>query len=259
MREICLIGNSHVAALKLGLDQLLAEEDIPDCRFSVFGTRGTRLIHAGVIDGCLHPSTAEPLAPFDHRSGPHSHLRLDDYDDIYFTVGARPNRFPHFNPHFLLNYLERTTLQIQPLSRSLVTAIADHTIHGQWFSPLLQDILQQSSRPTIHFLGCPFWSTQDPRAVTVHALLGQSPDRLQMLHTLQQLISTSVQSLETARLRLPAPPSQVLDAYGCFTKQEYSKGSIRLTEGFTKTHGARDFRHMNASYGRQLIQSILTH
>jgi hypothetical protein len=257
MREICLVGNSHVAALKLGLDQILAEGDISECRFSVFGTRGTRLLRAQVQDGVLQPSRHDPEASFDHCSGPHAQLRLDDYDDIYFTVGTRPDRFPHFNPHFLLNYLEPTHLQLQLLSLPLATAIAHHTVHGQWFSPLLHEMIEQSRRPIVHFLGCPFWSTRDPRAIAIEAQLQASADPHAVLETLLETIRAAVQSLETERLRLPAPPASVLDARECFSRQEYSRGSVRLTEDFEKEHGVRDFRHMNADYGRQIMESIL--
>ena len=184
-------------------------------------------------------------------------LRLNDYDDIYFTAGTRPDRFPHFNPHFLLNYLDRTSQQLQPLSLPLATAIARHTIHGQWFSPLLHGMLEQSSRPTVHYLGCPFWSTGDPRAVAVDTQLRESPNQQLVLETLLETIRAAVQSLETERLRLPAPPESVLDAHGCFSRQGYSQGSVRLTEDFAKEHGVRDFRHMNADYGRQIIENIL--
>ena len=257
MREICLVGNSHVAALKLGLDQILAEGDISECRFSVFGTRGTRLIHAQVQGGVLQPSKKDSEACFDHRSGPHVQLRLDDYDDIYFTIGTRPDRFPHFNPYFLLNYLDSTCQQLQPLSLPLATAITHHTIHGQWFSPLLHGMLEQSSRPTVHYLGSPFLSTRAPRAVAIHAQLQENPENQPVLEDLLETIRTSVESLETERLRIPAPPPSVLDLHGCFSRQEYSQGSVRLTEDFDMEHGVRDFRHMNADYGRQIIENII--
>lgn len=259
MREICLIGNSHVAALKLGLDHRLAEESIHHCRFSIFGSRAQKLQRARVRDGRVMPHPRQPEKTFDHQSGPHEYLDLDAFDEIYMTVGTRPDQFPHFNPWFILNYAGEMDQNLRLISQETISAIVDHTLNGQWFSRLVRQILNQSQRPILYFLGCPFWSTKDPRCQNLLEQL-KHKDSTHLLHTLSRLqgeIAKVIQSRETERFRLPLPPKHLLDPTQTATLHRYCVDSVALSSDFDTKHKAQDYRHMNAEYGRAMIDWIV--
>ena len=254
MRRICVLGNSHVAALKMGLDLWLEEHPVPESSIDIFGFRRRNSGRLQVHQGCVQPDRGHPGAGFDFHTGP-AVLRLDAYDQVYVTVGTRPDSFPHFNPRFVLNFVHPEHA-IAPRSPAVVSRIVEHTVFEQWFSPLLQEMIRDSSRPVIHFLGCPFWSTRDPRARALRARLETDEEAREALDRLHQQVDTAVKNLETDRLRLPAPPSNTLDRYRAFTEHAFSAESKRMTADFEKGHGPRDFRHMNADYGRELVRSV---
>jgi hypothetical protein len=256
MRQICIVGNSHVAALKMGLDTWQAERPIEDSTIDIFGSRARKMLRAQVHEGTVLPYPGRPEADWDFHSGTRSTLCLDAYDEIYFTVGTRRTDFPHFNPRFVLNFID-SQRPWRPLSQTLVARIVQHTVFEQWFSPLLEEMIRQSSRPVIHFLGCPFWSTQDRRSRALKAQMEKDAGTRESLALLLEQIATAVTSLETDRLKLPAPPRSVLDTHGAFTEQAFCADSMRLSEEFDRSHGPRDFRHMNAAYGREIIRNIL--
>ena len=256
MKQICLVGNSHVAALKMGLDAWQAEHTLADCAIDIFGSRAKKMSRARVHQGEVQANGNDPGAEWDFRAGTRPRLHLDSYDEIYFTVGTRPTEYPHFNPRFILNFID-SERPLRPWSQAVVSRIVEHTVFEQWFSPLLRDMIQQSARPVIHFLGCPFWSTEDRRARALQSRIDALPQAHQALSRLQEQVEIAVQGLETARLKIPAPPAGVLNALGTFTDHAYCTESMRLTEDFERGHGPRDFRHMNAAYGREIIRNIL--
>ena len=44
---------------------------------------------------------------------------------------------------------------------------------------------------------------------------------------------------------------------GIFTRQEYGRGSVRLTKNFNVAHPENDYLHMNADYGVLVVRQIL--
>ncbi|WBU63538.1 hypothetical protein [Paracoccus aerodenitrificans] len=85
--RLCLIGNSHLAAMKLGWDKLVEENDplINGHSITCYGAPRDMLRHVEVRDGCLVPTSPKVRKQFTMLSGQE---RLDPNDyDVFLLVG----------------------------------------------------------------------------------------------------------------------------------------------------------------------------
>src|SRR4051812_34372426 len=79
--RLCIIGNSHLAAPKLGWDDVRRE--FPDTEVTFFGAAGQALNDVQLRDGIL---SAEQVRGRVHNTSGGSALHLDVYDCV-FLVG----------------------------------------------------------------------------------------------------------------------------------------------------------------------------
>ena len=78
--KICLIGNSHLAALKMGWPEIA--QDLPDVQPAFFGARGAMMARLRVRGDRLVAKTAALAEQMSFVSGGLTEIVPGDYDAI---------------------------------------------------------------------------------------------------------------------------------------------------------------------------------
>ncbi len=144
------------------------------------------------------------------------------------------------------------------MGRACIEAAARYWC-SDWFQDLTAAAVRAAPWVRFHFVGKPFLSKASPFGTRVHGELahddsGIIKDRLANLRT---KIDQAVWDLPSHFASIIRPPPHVLDATGCFTRDQYSRGAIRLTEDYNNPHPDTDYAHMNGQYGRDLVKYLL--
>jgi hypothetical protein len=84
--RICVIGNSHVNALKQGWEDIAAT--CPDHRLTFFASLGDRIGKLELVEGCLVPQDPALLKNIVFTSGGLDRIVLADYD-VYLVYGLQ--------------------------------------------------------------------------------------------------------------------------------------------------------------------------
>lgn len=97
MTRLCVIGNSHLAAYKLGWDELAAAGGMPDVRPVFFGAPRDGMRRVRLEDGVIHPARKDIAEHFQRMSGGLTEIRLADYDAVLLVgLGASIKRTMRF-------------------------------------------------------------------------------------------------------------------------------------------------------------------
>lgn len=78
--KICIIGNSHIAALKLGWDHVSKDYHGVDIRF--YGSGGQSLKNIRLEERLIVPISKEVESNFQITSGFNSTINIDEYDRV---------------------------------------------------------------------------------------------------------------------------------------------------------------------------------
>lgn len=245
MTKILVIGNSHVGAIKTGLDLLPP----PDCLdFDFIALPGTNYKLLNVIDGQFSvPERFEKFVcdTFSFQEPP----SLGDYD--FFLFCADRCRLS----------IDLYTDNREPpvLSESVIDAII-HNVKGH----LYQQIADCSRPAQLVLIGAPLLSENAYQDKYLQRIpIVRSEQDIRNLEKLESLIrkccDQSLQQAGTARFLLP--PRHVLTQHGFCTDDQYIRGGIRVDGRKREKGKSRDFetnmRHGNERYGVE-IAKILT-
>lgn len=224
--KICVLGNSHVASLKLGLAKLPAAQTNVSVDF--FASRANSLRALRLEKNRLLPMNVNLAKAISHTSGGKSDIALDEYDAfVVYGLG-----FP----------LPMVGTQLSSAVRRQVC----------------RDTMEQS----LSFRTClllrqgtdkPVYVGHDPQPSTRGAT--QEPSRHLPYDEVYAMMRVE---LSGADLQLTAQPRQTF-ADTWFTKPEFSTGSVRLDIGDEKSnelHGEADNKHMNGEFGRLWLESF---
>lgn len=248
MKRVCVLGNSHLAAVKLGLD-LARDQDLldgVDC--DSFGARSMAIADTRIEDGCLVPANEGVARSFAWTSGGLARIVLDSYDAIYLVAGRSPYSLLRYTPAGLL----------PPPGRALYRAVAQGWADG-WAARLGQAIAQ-ATRAAVIFVGEPEPALPAERVGGLRALLDASgrPDggKLGPLRAIQAAIAEAVAATPHRFAAIATPPAACLDALGVFTRPEFRRGAVRLTPGLGEVQPEADRIHMNGAYGLELLRHL---
>jgi hypothetical protein len=248
MTRICAIGNSHLAALKLGWDSIAHEFN--GVKLIFVGAGGDLVGDLKVEDGCLVPSTASLRQFMEDLSGGLSKIDPGSFDGflvcgLEFSVlkvmyvadkfraeaHAKDERHPVSDECFYLASVGclRTSLMVQTLTK-----------------------LRRITEKPIAVLPAPMCSDEDQRPIWQRAEANGDDAKL------AEIFASAAQHLATElNFRLFPQPSHTL-ASSLRTKRIYRQGSIRLSRGSNKIESAQgDYRHMNGEYGAAALREAL--
>ena len=249
--KICIMGNSHLAALKLAWQQLSAEYSSIELVF--FGARASAMAHLDVQNNCLvstHPETEHDM---QFTSGGQNAIDLSSFDAVWlYGLACDVNLFiPTLTTHQLESL---TDINRKFLSRACFTQLCrDRLQHGILYK--LTRLVRQISDLPVYVSPSPFPSRTcvDDPSEKWNALSANDGSVIQSSY--YDGIITALNDYNT--VFIPQPNDSIVDFL--FTAPQYAKDSIRLTEGLSTKHAHDDYVHMNQAYGVLFLQqAILT-
>lgn len=249
MRRVCFLGNSHLAAVKLGLDLARRQGLLGEVVIETFGARWRSLTDTRIEDGWLVPASEAVARSFAWTSGGQTRLRLDAYETIYLVAGR--------SPYSLLNYMPAGLLP--PPSGPMFRAVARGWTES-WAPAFGRQLARALGGGGVVFVGQPEPALDGRRQAWYRALLEEDgrphPARVGRLREVQAAIRAAVAATPHGFAALPPPPPACLDELGVYTRAEFLRGAVRLTEAMDEAQPETDRIHMNAAYGLALLRHL---
>lgn len=228
MIRVCVIGNSHVAALKLAWDNIAAE--FADFSFTFFASHGASTTGLIAKDGQLVPKSLALSRQLELTSGGLSAINPDDYD-VFLSYGGLLVASKHTNPS---DYSK---------------AVREKTILCAAENSVLAHHLQQLRKVTKK----PIFAAFAPLVVSTEAI--PKPAYLPLDKAIGLVKKNLFSGLDV--VYLAQPEETMLDQEA--TRSEFSVGSIRLDSLRRQgvQHPDTDIGHMNADYGAHWLRANL--
>ncbi len=249
MRRLCFLGNSHLAAVKLGLELARAEGALADVAADTFGSHRATLASCRIEDGALVPTEPGVARNFAWTSGGMEKVVLGAYDALYIVAGG--------SPFSVFRYLPAG--QLPPPSPAVYGAVAGSWC-GEWAPALGRAIAAAAPRLAVHFIGEPALSTAWYRYRRFRKLFGDAgppdPARLAQLRAIQEAVAQAVAAAPHGMASVVPFPPACLDELGVLTRDAFTRGAKRLVEGLEAAQPDGNDGHMNAAYGRELLRHL---
>lgn len=252
MTRLCVLGNSHIASIKLAWEADAAQH--PGLTLDFVGAEGTVMRETGLVDGKIAALTPKAQKAFSITAG-RSEIDLSAYAgfllhgaglQLSMLVGSqRAHRF------YGQKVKAENTLSYDYYLQACIDRFYNNTAAGY----LLRMLLAGSEAPIL-VLPTPFPATtvlEDSRApdhAMVRNIVGAGDQQLFL-----KLYRDLCRALSRGRVAvLPQPEDTIAD--GIMTEARFTKGSVSvLREG--REHGEDDHRHMNPDYGRVILEQAL--
>jgi len=246
--KICVMGNSHLAALKLAWDELVTDYNQVELVF--FGARANAMTHLKEENGCLVPTNDRTK------------------QDILFTSnGLELVDFTYFDAVLLYGLACDVRIFSSTLQNHKIDKNADSSrqfMTRDCFSKVCQDGAEHSLLFKM--------ATMVRRLTDLPLIVSSSPFPSRACvddasHNWDFLVNDDSEMIRQgyddgiqrafrvfqAKV-IPQPERTVTD--NIFTKTHYSNASVRLIEGFTFVHPENDHAHMNKDYGVEYLKDI---
>ncbi len=233
--KICVIGNSHVAVVKVAYDQMRAKGDTPDMKF--FADSGPGIERLVLHEGGLWPekNDTQLLTSITTTSGGLTHIDPAKYD-IFLVIG-------------LARSIENV---VELVKRPISESARNRALQDYW-----------DARAAVRMLEKLMWITDKPLYLGLTPLMAaeklndDGPDDYEKMVALSKELY-----LDDMNVTLISQPSATI-VNGQNTKLEYSRGSLRLGNGKRKAPGVHlhpdgEYRHMNAAYGALWLEHCLS-
>jgi len=246
MTRICVIGNSHIAALMLGWKQM--ECDYPSTRFTFFGAPGTQMRNLKISPGSLVPTTAE-LREHIMRTGSNAEIK-GDYD-IFLICGLQFNAVqiaPLYAEYRAEAFAKdsRTPISDECFVRSLQGCLG-----GTLAVKTITKLHQVTSAP-IALIPQPF----PGEMVNGSLLFGNVRDN-RSGESIAKLFDTACRRLaRDLDVQIVFQP-EFTKSGPLHTKAAYSAGSIKFGDLNTKLP-KHESMHMNVDYGVVMLREVLS-
>ncbi len=253
MKRICVIGDSHLASLKVAWVSGLAER-YPSVNLTFFGAGGNGIGRVVAREGRLVTTEPHVIHSFTITSEVDPpEVVLHHYDAI-FVHGLFPMSLAILD---LLRIEESSSRTRQHFSSALRNRVISHRLETGLAGHLIRQIRKVSQLP-VYF---------SPHACFCETLLGMvSRHECDAFHRMMGPLELSVlDSIEAELVRtishnqgfyLAQPRATLTEK--CFTRAEYLNGAVRMTSGFSEAQPDDDFTHMNPQYGSQLLEMLFS-
>jgi len=248
MKQICVIGDSHLAALKLAWNAI--EGEYPEIRLTFFGSPAKNLRDVRVENGALVPDSEKTLLHLQQTSGGEKEivperfdgflivaleLKIDRLIQIYRNYRAEE----HTNPKGVQQYISNACF-LQASKGSLQSSLAFE---------IAEKLRSLTDRP-ISFLPQSF-PTEDAAKRRTWKEMIECGDYALLAHTFLRAIS----ELRLAGEHILQQPEETRTAE-MFTKRDFGVGSVRLIKNDAQ-HPDDDYAHMNQAYGIVVLKNII--
>jgi hypothetical protein len=244
--KICIIGNSHLAALGNAW-RLQLKDAYPDLSVTFFGSAQDSLKHL-VVDG----NRLVPLIPLVGKNflittdGRFSIIDFSEFDQVVFVALG-------FNIFSIRRLLESFSVVEDGDKRVISTQCFVASIAGFIRESLLFDLLRKSVS-----------ITSLPMHVVLQPFPAKSVLKNRMADVLRNMVkpelivnlykdALSIACKEIGVVPVFQPKETITDNF--FTKEIFSKGSVTLLG--KKSHDKNDWAHMNTDYGIVVLEGLL--
>jgi hypothetical protein len=252
MMRLCIIGNSHIAALKNALD---GAETKPAASVETvfFGSHSNSLRQVRAADGKFVTDDAavrRALAMTTGRADPE--LAVADFDCFVLHALFNPNWMP-LHTLWLSQHCLATDAVV---SSGLVAAFVAENYRNSLLAHMLGVIRSMTDVPIVVSLQ-PYLSDairNDPVQGVPYVGMESLADYRgpTFADALAAVIKADAE--KQSYVFLPQPAETVVDRF--FTAHEYCAGSVRLSAAMDIEHPADDFAHMNRQYGALVMRDI---
>lgn len=247
MKRVAVIGNSHVAAVKQAMAEFGTSSGLKDFEVTVFGSYRETVRSARVQDGVLRSDQKNVQSNFEWTSGGQTEVEIASFDEIIFIVGLSHLSIEPFTAGSNIPFL----------SKAMLTEIWAQ-IKSSWHIQLAKDTAASCKTTRVTHLGIPYPSNISPvakRILSAAEVSGSDADR--RVRLIRDFMTDAGDKFSRDNFRLMGPPEDALEEHGLFTRHEFCKGSMKMTVNMDRPHSSADFRHMNASYGKLLLEKVL--
>lgn len=245
MKSICLIGNSHLAALKYGTKLL---EPSNSYSLDFFGAAGPAFRSASLIDGWLVPDSEMMRQRFRVTAAGRDRIEVGAYDAFVVVGFAGIDGIMRVCHEFATAQMalhKGKTL----VSSALFAAIAEGQIRQQ---PGIELAFQLREATT-----APIFVLRKPRPAIgvkfVKARLRRMSEEGDGKIILPVYRKVGARLASDGLIVIDQPVQTIVD--DVFTDELYSIGSKKLASG--QEHGEIDHGHMNAEFGALLLEALL--
>ena len=249
--KICVLGNSHLAAFKLGWEKIAG--DYPDVSVDCFGLGRNTFRHTELKDGAIVPTKPELVEKMKLFSGGHASIPVAKYD-AFVVVGllAGMIRLMRYLPgHGIAGEMEDRP---QIVSYEMMQDAWDEYVNSTPMPHLIGLLREVSDAPILHFM----------RPLRSSAILDEDNTRAQFFRSMAASGDMPYANALLARLMEPhlnghmiaIPQPEETTVGGVLTDKRYSVGSTLLRDEGTE-HGDDDVSHMNADYGAVCMAQAL--
>lgn len=251
--RICVIGNSHIAALKKAWDSGVQSET-PSIELVFFGSHQDSLKSVYLSDGRLSTrdeSVRRALAMTTGLQDPE--LTLSSFD--CFLLHALVN--PNWPLPYTLRLDQHAASNGSSPSLGLVQAVVAEKLHESVLAHMVDTIRSGSDLPIV-VSPQPYLSVD----VLEHPLQGRRYHHMARLDgregpDFRDEYQSALDGLarKHSLAILPQPTETVSKRY--FTAHEFCAGSVRLSKQMDVEHPSDDFAHMNVRYGALVLRDAL--
>jgi len=253
VRRVCVVGNSHLGAIKEGANILQSRGELKGCDLTFFGSPNKTMESCSVADGIINANSPVVLENWNWTSGGMNQIDLRDYDEVVFVLAKQAlGTLPLFAKN-----AQTTNYEIASLSQQMIGTII-RSGFDDWYMKLVLATARQATAPTISHIGIPSKTEASPMAKRHLApLQNASADTLAKLRRQRAIVAHEIGKISKAEgVRFYTQPPETMEAFQLFTKHEFSKGSHRLSQT-KQAHGDDDYNHMNAAYGEIVLRQWL--
>lgn len=224
--KICIFGNSHLASLKLGWDDL--KSSYPDVELIFFGSPNDTLRELDIDNGRLVPNNPVLAEKLKHTSGGREFVQPAEFD-AFLLYG---------------NFIPPRDLSIV-LSRAVMTATAIDRFH--------QSVTWRLARQISTLSRAPIYASPEPASARSNIA-----ERFSAFYSYVDVMTALIAGLAAEQLTLIAQPAETM-SNAWSTRESFTKNSVRLATNELRgdvPHGERDYRHMNAEYGALYLKNF---
>lgn len=251
--RLCLIGNSHLAAMKLGWDQLVQVQDpvLKGLSITYYGAPRDMLRGLEVRDGCLMPTNATVRDQFVTLSGM-DHLNPADHDAFLLVgLGASFKRVLRlYHACRWPGVTERVELPL--VSPGFARSFLIEGYRGSRLLDIGQKLASITEKP-IFALHEPFWAPRTSPCPGgrdfgwLNAATAGDGVRL------APLFRDALTAATAPRIRLLPQPESTIEEH-IMTRPEFNRDADKDISG---AGGGRDAAHMNSAFGAEIWRQYL--
>lgn len=248
--KLCLIGNSHLAAFRMGWNGLAAEAAGVEATF--FGARGGELAHLRNRNGVLTSPEGMVRDQLRFTSGGEEAIHLDRYD-AFVLVGIGLGLAAMLRvaaQHRTVGTVGKA--RFQHLVSDAVFDIGARAIVEESISQRIAGWIREVSDKPIIGATLPM---PCPGALTARTDFWTDAELLAARLEPVWLASKAFMERRRAMTILDQPEETRHGRW--WTKASYGRGSVRLKEGFDERHDENEYFHMNGAYGEAFLRTVL--